>query len=173
MNFKKGLSITESISTIGSCKSAHFMNSQYNKYLENSIENTRLKYLNNKSLTTNDLTLSPYQLCKTYWEDSNMEYFQFDLILNLFDDNITELNDLKQKNIYVYDFVSYVLLSLIDFKLIINQTNDNDEFIINFVSRQTSTFRIINIPDHVKIYLLVSFFISVLLYYSLIFIPNY
>jgi hypothetical protein len=134
------------------------MNSQYNKYLENSIENTKLKYLNNKSLTTNDLTLSPYQLCKTYWEDSNMEYFQFNLILNLFDDNITELNNLNEKNIYVYDFVSYVLLSLIDFKLlIINQTNVNDEFIINFVSRQTSTFRIINIPDHVKICLLVSF----------------
>ena len=132
------------------------MNSQYNKYLENSIENTKLKYLNNKNLTTNDLSSSPYQLCKTYWEDSNMEFFKFDFILNLFDDKETE-NYMKQSNVYVFDFVSYVLLSVIDFKFIINQTNNNDdEFIINFVSRQTTTFRIINIPDHVKIFLLVS-----------------
>ena len=58
-------------------------------------------------------------------------------------------------NVYVYDFVSYVSLSLIDFKIFVNESYDKNEFIVNFVSRQTTTFRIINIPDHVKIILLV------------------
>jgi hypothetical protein len=100
---------------------------------------------------------SPYQDCEGSYSESKIEFYKIHLYQNL-TSTVKLSNEDSIKNIYIYDITTISRISFIDFKQLSNNENKNiKHFIINFVSRQFTTFRILNIPSSIKITFLVSF----------------
>ena len=121
----------------------------YNKYCSHSINDTAIKYLNLNGIHHRN---SPYLDCKSIidGDDSNIEFFKTSFYINL---TTTTAAAAHVRNIYAYDFGIYETLSLIDFKHFSSSTSK--EFLVYFISRQSTTFRITSIPDDIKIILFV------------------